>query len=69
MDTNMTGFRWFQKSLRHCALDGSSLSIWRDNQAISNLDLYVGLGVTNDKVKENKLFGDQNRHPLVWVDA
>ena len=27
MNTNMTGFRWFQKSLHHCAMDERSLSI------------------------------------------
>ena len=27
MNTNMTGFSWFSKSLRPCALDESSLSI------------------------------------------
>ena len=27
MNTNMTGFRWFSKSLRPCALDEISLSI------------------------------------------
>ena len=31
MNTNMTGFRWFQKSLRTCALDESSLRIVRVN--------------------------------------
>ena len=29
MNTNMTWFRWFSKSLRSCALDKSSLSIGR----------------------------------------
>ena len=29
MNTNMTGFRLFSKSLRFCALDDSSLSIGR----------------------------------------
>ena len=29
MNTDMTGFRWFQKSSRHCALDVSSISIGR----------------------------------------
>ena len=29
MNTNMTGFRWFQKYLHPCALDKSSLSIGR----------------------------------------
>ena len=29
MSTNKTGFRWFQESLRSCALDESGLSIVR----------------------------------------
>ena len=29
MNTNMTGFRWFSKYLRRCALDESSISIGR----------------------------------------
>ena len=31
MNTNITGFRWFSKSLRPCALDESSLSIGNVN--------------------------------------
>ena len=32
MNTNMTGFRCFQKSLHPCDLDESSLSTGRDKQ-------------------------------------
>ena len=34
MNTNRTGFRWFQKSLRPCALDKRSLRIGRVNAKV-----------------------------------
>ena len=36
MNTDMTGLRWFQKSLRACALDKSSLSIGRVKEILFN---------------------------------
>ena len=36
MNTNMTGFRWFSKTLRPCALYESSLSIERVNTFDNN---------------------------------
>ena len=35
MNTNMTGFRWFPKYLHFCALDESSLSIWRVKEKVT----------------------------------
>ena len=56
MNTNMTGFRFFQKSLHPCALDESSLSIGRvymfleQTQALYNvyckyhsIEIYINL--------------------------
>ena len=39
MNTNMTGFRWFQKSLRPCSLDESRLSIGRVNLSNAEANL------------------------------
>ena len=41
MNTNMTGFRWFQKSLR--PLDGSSLSIGKVNPSASGVHIWVDI--------------------------
>ena len=38
MNINMTGFRWFSKSLHPCALDESSLSIGRVNNVHAQSD-------------------------------
>ena len=37
MNNNMTGFRWFQKTLHPCALDERSLSIGRVKTSYANI--------------------------------
>ena len=52
MSTNMTGFRWFQKSLHPCPLDKSSLSIGRVSKRIKHFlcsKLYVTVKITKYK--------------------
>ena len=54
MNTNMTGFIWFSKGLRSCALEESNLSIGRVNVCSApNCLTILGISLEQMEFSEN----------------